>query len=131
MHEVNLGVALRRTRGGVDVVATEVASELEGLGDGQVGQVLVAEGHDLALGDEARQLVLAGGRELGELDAPDLGAGLGRQVGDGHSVAEKLRVGWVGVLAVLDVLEGFERGVLLLGVPGGEVVGVLLRNVRR
>lgn len=107
----------------------EVAAELEGLLNGQVLEVLVAEGDDLALGDEARQLVLAGVVELAELDAADLGADGGRQVGDGHLVlGQQVRVGRVGVLAVVIVLEGLERRVLLVGVPGREVVRVLWRS---
>jgi hypothetical protein len=110
-------------------IPAKVAAELEGLLNGQVLEVLVAEGHDLALGDEARQLVLAGVVELAELDAADLGADGGRQVGDGHLVlGQQVRVGRVGVLAVVIVLEGLERRVLLVGVPGREVVRVLWRS---
>lgn len=44
----------------MDVVTAEVAAEFESLVDGQVGEVLVAEGDDLPLGYVARELVLAG-----------------------------------------------------------------------
>lgn len=46
-------MALWRTRRRVDVMAAKVTAELEGLGDGEVGEVLVAEGDDFALGDVA------------------------------------------------------------------------------
>ena len=44
VHEVDLWVALGGTRGLVDVVTAEVAAKLEGLVDGEMGKVLVAEG---------------------------------------------------------------------------------------
>lgn len=53
MHEMDLGMALWRTRRGVYVMTAEVAAELESFGDGEVGEVLVAEGDDFALGDVA------------------------------------------------------------------------------
>jgi hypothetical protein len=43
----------------------------------------------------------------------------------GGPLGQQVRKGRVGVLAVLVVLEGLERGVLLGAVPGWEVVGVL------
>jgi len=73
VHEVHLGEALGRARGRVDVVSPEVGAVVEGVFDGQVGEVLAAEGDDLALGDEARELVFASGGEAGELYAADFG----------------------------------------------------------
>lgn len=69
VHEVNLGMSGRRATGRVDVVTAKVATKFEGLFDGQVGKVLGAEGDDLALGHEARELVLAGVVETAQLDA--------------------------------------------------------------
>ena len=132
VHQVNLGVSLRRARGRVDVVAAEVGAVVEGLLDGQVGKVLVPEGDDLALGDEAGELVLAGVGQLAQLDAAHLGAGGWRQVGelDAAVLGKEVGVRRVGVLAVLVVLEGLERGILLSWVPGWEVVGVLYKEAR-
>lgn len=45
VHEVDFWVALGGTRGLVDVVSAEVAAELEGLVDWEVGEVLVTEGY--------------------------------------------------------------------------------------
>ena len=45
MHKVDFWVALGSTGGLVDVVSAEVAAELEGLVDGEVGEVLVTEGY--------------------------------------------------------------------------------------
>ena len=45
MHEVDFRVALGSTGGLVDVVSAEVATEIEGLVDGEVGKVLVTEGY--------------------------------------------------------------------------------------
>lgn len=80
VDQVNLRVAGGGAGCGVDVVAAEVAAEVEGLADGQVGEVLLAEGDDLALGDEAGELVLASLGQLAQLDAVDLGADRGREV---------------------------------------------------
>jgi hypothetical protein len=44
----------------MDVMAAKVTAELEGFGDGQVGEVLVAEGDDFALCNEAGEFVFAG-----------------------------------------------------------------------
>lgn len=125
VDEMHLRVALGRARGRVDVVTAEVAAVLQSLGDGQVGKVLAAEGDDLALGDEAGKLVLAGLVQAGELDAADLGADGGREVVDRDIAGEQVGEGCVGILAVLIVLEVLEGRVLLLWVPGREVVGVL------
>lgn len=82
VDQVDLRVAGGRAGCGVDVVAAKVAAELEGVGDGEVGKVLLAEGDDLALGDEAGELVLAGVGESAQLDALDLCADGGGEVGD-------------------------------------------------
>ena len=41
------------------MVAAKVPSELESLGDGKTSKVLISEGDNLALGDEASKLVAA------------------------------------------------------------------------
>lgn len=125
MDEVDLGVAFWRAAGGVDVVSAEITAELEGLLDGQIAEVLVAEGDDLALGNEAGELVFAGVAEGGELDALDFGANGWGEVGDGCALREKVGEGWVRVFAVLVMLKRLEWGVLVVGVPSWEVVRVL------
>lgn len=40
-------------------------------------------------------------------------------------LAEQFREGWVGILAVLVVLEGLERRICLVRIPRGEIIGVL------
>jgi hypothetical protein len=65
-----------RTEGRAEVLVAEIPAEIERL-DEQVGKVLATEGDDLALGHEARQLVLARRTktaEATELDAADFGA---------------------------------------------------------
>ena len=43
MHQVHFGVVLGRAGCWVDVVAAKVAAEGDGVGDGEVGEVLIAE----------------------------------------------------------------------------------------
>ena len=86
---------------------------------------MCAKGNDLALGNEAREFILAGVAERADLDAAYFGANGGCQVCHGRAGGEQIRVGCVGVLSMLDVLKGLKGRVLLVGVPGREVVGVL------
>lgn len=125
MWWLEVGVSTGGKREGEGDVPAKVPAKLKGLVNGQVGKVLGAERDDLALGHKARELVFAGVAERAELDAADLGADAGGEVRHGRPGGEEVRVGRVGVLAVLDVLKGLEGRVLLLGVPCGEVVGVL------
>lgn len=103
----------------------KVRAILERLLDREVGKVLVAEGDDLALGHEPRELVLAGAAEGRELDATDFGADGRSQVCQGDAVGEQVREGRVRVLAGLAVLEGLEGRECCGAVPGWEVVRVL------
>ena len=106
-------------------MAAEITSILEGLADGQVGEVLAAEGDNLALGNEKSELILAGVCEGAELDATYLGADGGGQMCDFRRLGEKIGQLGIGAEAVLDVLEGLQGGVLLLSVPSREIMGVL------
>lgn len=124
VDEVHLGVALWGAGGGVDVVATEVAAEVESILDGEIGKVLVAECDDLALGDEEGELVLAGGGELAELHATDFRASCGGQLGDFAALDKEILEGWVGANTVLYVLEWLKRRVLLVIVVYRKVVWV-------
>jgi hypothetical protein len=112
--------------GGERGIPAKVRPKLEGLFDRQVGKVLVAEGDHLALRHEPRQLVLARCAERGELDALDLGAdGRGEMGHRDGALGQEVGIRRVGVLAVFVVLEGLERGILFVAVPGWEVVRVL------
>lgn len=42
VHEMNLGISLRSSASWVDMVAAKVSSEIEGLLDGQIGEILVS-----------------------------------------------------------------------------------------
>lgn len=77
VHEVDLWIAFWGAGGRVDVVAAEVAADFEGVFDGDVGEVLVAEGNDFLFGDEEGKFVFLGVGELAELDAVDFGACVG------------------------------------------------------
>lgn len=68
-------------------MTSKVLSVLQCLSDRQVGKVLVTEGDDLALDDEAGEFVFAGVGEGGELDAGDFGT-------DGWSQVDALRAHW-------------------------------------
>jgi hypothetical protein len=122
VHEVHFGVALGGAGGRVDVQAAEVFDVLEGVWDGESGEVLVAESDDFLLGDEEGEFVLTFGGELGELDAGDFGAnGGGDVLDDGRGGREQVGKGWVGVFTVFVVLEGLEGCVS--GEWGGRLVG--------
>lgn len=125
VHQVNLGMALGSARRGVDVLAAKVRAVLQRVGDRQVRKVLVAEGNDLALGHVQRQLVLAGVGQRRQLDALDLAADGGRQVGARDALGEQVGERGIGILAVLGVSEGLQGRVDDGLVPGGEVVCVL------
>ena len=74
---MDFGVVERGAGGGVDVQAAEVGAVVEGGGDGQVGEVLVTEDEDFALGGEEGELVFSGGGEGAELDVGEDGADVG------------------------------------------------------
>lgn len=125
VDKVDFRVSLRGARSRVDVVAAKVLAVLEGVGDGQVGKVLAAEGHDLALSNEASELVLASVVQGAQLDAANLGTDGRGQVGDLDALGEQMGERQVGILSVLVVLKIGQGRVLLLWIPGWEVVGVL------
>lgn len=52
MHDVKLREAFGRARCGVDVVTAEVTAEIEGFLKGEIGEILVTESDDFALGNE-------------------------------------------------------------------------------
>lgn len=53
-------VAFWSSGSGVDVVSAKVASDVERIFDGDVGEILVTECYDFLLGHEEGELVLAG-----------------------------------------------------------------------
>lgn len=125
VDEMYFWISLWRSGGGMDVVAAEVLAVLEGVGDGEVGKVLVAEGDHFALGDEAGEFVFAGVGQGGELNTLNGRANGWSQVDAVDALSEEVIEGEVSVLAVVVVLEWSQRTVLLLRVEGWKVVGVL------
>lgn len=125
VDEVNLGIVLGRARGWVDVVSSKVAAKLERIGDGEISKVLAAEGDDLSLGNVVSELILAGIGERRQLDASHFRADGGSELRDLDAAGKKVGIGGVGILAVLSVLKGLQRGILLCWVPCGKVVRVL------
>lgn len=118
VNEMNFGVSLRCAGCWVDVVATEVGTEVEGFLDGEVGEVLVAEGDDFLLGDEEGEFVFSGVGEFAELDAVDFGADVGGQIGY-FCALEKIGERRVCVFAVLVMLKGLEGSVAGFAVSDG------------
>lgn len=125
MDQVNLGMVFGGAGRRVDVVTAKVLAILQRVLDGDIGKVLAAERHDLALRNEACELVLARIAQGAELDASDLSPGGRGKVADCHAFWKQVRVRRIGILAVFDVFERLERGVFLLGIPGGQVLGIL------
>lgn len=71
------------------------------------------------------QLILASVGERRELDASHFRADGGSEIRDLDAAGKEIGIGGVGILAVLIVLKGLQRGVLLCWVPCGKVVRVL------
>lgn len=71
------------------------------------------------------QLIFASLGKSGELNASHFGADGGSELRDLGAAGKKVGVGGIGILAMLIVLKGLQRGVLLCWVPCGEVVRVL------
>lgn len=63
MDEMDLRMALRGSRGGMDVVTAKVSSKLESFRDGKIGKVLVSEGYDFAFGNVASEFIFSGIRK--------------------------------------------------------------------
>lgn len=107
IHEMDVRVPLGAAGGGMDVEAAEVSDEVDGFLDGQVGEILVEKDEDFSLGGQKGELVFAGVREAAELDAGDGGAASGRDILFPYGGSKEVGKGLVGILAVIDVLEGF------------------------
>lgn len=125
MDKMNLRMTLRRSRGRMNVMTPEVASELESFCNGKVGKILVSEGYYFALRDVAGEFVLASIGETAQLNALNLSTDCGSEMGDlcvGFDEVGKARV---GIFAVFVVLERFEGRIDLVFVPCGEIVGIL------
>jgi hypothetical protein len=110
MHEMNFRIAFRSTRGRVNVVTTEVASNVKSFLNGQVREVLVPECYDLLLGDEESEFVFASVGKLAELNAVDFRSDVRGEISD-LGVLQEVGEGWIGVLAALGVLERLPRWV--------------------
>lgn len=125
MDKMNLRMTLRRSRGRMNVMTPEVASELESFCNGKVGKVLVSEGYYFPLCDVAGEFVLASIGETAQLNTLNLSTDSGSEMRDlcvGFDEVGKARV---GIFAVFVMLEGLEGRVDLIFVPCGEIVGIL------
>lgn len=122
VHDVHFGETLGRSGCWVDVTGAEVLGEVEGFLDGQVGEILLAEGDDFLLGYEQGEFVLAGLVEFGELHAFHFSADVGSDVLHFGSFEEVGEAG-VCIMAVFHGLEGLV-GRILDVVPVGQVVRV-------
>jgi hypothetical protein len=109
----------------MDMMAPKISPEIQGVLYGEGGEVLVAEGDDLALCDEEGELVFAFIGQFRELHTGDFGARGRGELLDLGAGEEQVGEGRVCVEAVLGVCEGFEGWVFLAVVPDGEVVGEL------
>lgn len=92
-------------------------------------EVLVAEDHHAPLGDEQRELVLLRIAELRELQAADLGADDGCELGylQGRVFSrQEVWLGLVGCSAAVREGEGLQGREVRLGVVDGEVGGVFV-----
>jgi hypothetical protein len=103
----------------MDVVAAEIFPEFQSIGKREVGEILVAEGDDFALGNKEGELVFPFCAELAELHARHFGADAGSEFLDLASFWEEVCESWVRVSAVLDVREWFPGRIFLGVVPGG------------
>lgn len=119
VDEVNLREAFRRPGSGMDVMTAKVAPEVESFVDWEISEVLAAEGDDLALGDEAGELVFAGVGEGAQLDAADFCPDGGSEVCDLCALGEEVFVRSIGILPVFVMLELGQWRVLLVRVPSG------------
>ena len=129
VHDVELRVAGGRARGWVDVMTTEVFCEVFGFLEWEIGEVLVAEGYNLALCYIEGKLILTGRAKGAELDTLDLGTNGWCKVKDFRAGREEVFQGRVGILAVFVVLEGLEGSILLFRVPCWKVFFILLISV--
>jgi hypothetical protein len=105
MHEVNFRIAFGSTRGRMNVVTTEIATNVESFLDGKVCEVLVPECDDLLLSDKEGEFVLSGICQFADLDTMDFGTDVRGDVND-LGILQEIWKRWVGILAVLGMLEG-------------------------
>jgi hypothetical protein len=124
MDEMYLWMTFRAARSWMNVVAAKVASDVESILDGKVGEILIAEcfilfsrvqkevlailTNHLSLSDEESQLIFSGVRQLAQLYAMNFGTNVRSQVGN-FSVLQQIGKARICILAVLIVLEGFQR----------------------
>jgi hypothetical protein len=108
MDQVDFWVAGWGTRCGVDVQTAEVSAKIEGLLDGEGGEILVTEGYHFLLGNEEGKLVLARVGKGAKLSSPYFCADGGGDVFDLATFRKEVWECWVGVFAVVDVLEWFQ-----------------------
>jgi hypothetical protein len=109
VRQVNFRKALGRATHTVDVVSSEIATEIERCLDWQVRKVLVSEGYDLAPRNEARELILACVGEAGQLNAAHFCPNRGCEMRDFCALRQQIWEGWIGVKARVVKVKWLER----------------------
>ena len=122
--DVDLGMVWKVGTKGEDEEWAKVLAEIDNGGDWQVFEVLGAENDDFAFGYEEGDFIFCFRREAAQLDSRDGGACGGCQVLDAGTSFE-IGEGWIGVFGMVVVIEWFERGILVVRSPAGEVLWVL------
>jgi hypothetical protein len=104
VDEMNLWVAFRSAGCGMNVVASEVAADVQSFPDVQVGKVLVAEGHDLLLGHKQCELIFTSIGQLAQLYTMDLSTDISGNIVN-FGIFQEIGKRWIRVFAMLLMLE--------------------------
>lgn len=125
MNQVDFGVSLRCPAGRVNMMATKVSAEFQGICDRQVGKVLISEGNDFTLSDQKSELVLSSRGETAELYSSNFRADGRCDLVNLGAFDQQVFEGGIRVLPVFGVREWLEGRVLLGVVKGWEVRWIL------
>ena len=93
----------------MDVDAAEVTAPVKSFVDRQFGEVLISEDDDFLLGNQEGKLIFGFVVELAQLNAAYFGTDRSCDVGQLGAWLEEILERRVCVLAMLDMLEWFER----------------------
>lgn len=107
VYQVDSRESLGSTGSLMDMRRTVVFGEIQSFLNWQVCKILVAESDDLLLGNEERELVLAGAVELAQLNSTDFGSDVGCKVFDFNSVLDEVGKGGIGIPSVIISFEFF------------------------
>lgn len=124
--DMDLGMVWKVGTKGKNEEGSKVLAEIDNGGDWQVFEVLGAENDDFAFGYEKGDFIFRFRREAAQLDSRDGGAYGGCQVLDAGTCFE-IGEGWIGVFGMVVVIKRFERGILVVRSPAGEVLWVFGR----